>query len=122
MLNTFSIKDPKLFERIIKSGNWFGGNFLSIYILKSNNTFNQIGLGIGKKVGKAYKRNYVKRLIREAYTKLEGNIKYGYNIVFVWKTKALVENVSLDGISRDLSRAFKKAELIKNEENSNRVN
>lgn len=112
MLNTFSIKDPKLFEKTMKKGNWYGGNFLSIYILKNNSTYNQIGLGIGKKVGKACKRNYVKRLIRESYTKLETNIIYGYNIVFVWKAKASFEDVSYEGIYRDLSRAFKKAEII----------
>ncbi len=112
MKNTISIKDEQIFQRVITKGQWYGGDFLSVYVLPSNEDNNQIGLGIGKKVGKAYKRNKVKRWIRESYTKLENNMQFGYYIVFVWKNKALYEDADFIGIDSDLKKTLKKAGII----------
>ena len=116
MINTFSIKDSKDFQKVINKGKWLGGDYLSTYVLQNNTDTNYIGLAIGKKAGKAYKRNRIKRLIKESYTNLESSIKGGYSIVFVWKIKAKYEEISFDGINSDLKKAFKKAGIM-NEEN-----
>ena len=50
--NTIMIKDETVFQRVITKGSWYGGNFLSVYVLPNNKDINMIGLGIGKKVGK----------------------------------------------------------------------
>ena len=112
MINTISIKDEKIFQKVITKGTWYGGDFLSVYILKNNDNTNMIGLGIGKKVGKAYKRNKIKRLIKESYTLLEENLQIGYYIVFVWKNKAEYDKVTFDGIKNDLIKTFTKAGLL----------
>lgn len=96
----------------MNKGTWFGGDFLSIFVLPNGENTNQIGLAIGKKVGKAFKRNRVKRLIKESYTKIENDIKYGYYIVFVWKSKAEYDNVTFDAIDKDIVKVFKKAGLL----------
>lgn len=116
MINTNSIKDSKQFQRVISKGDWFGGDFLSTYILKNNQNTNNIGLAIGKRAGKAYKRNKIKRLIRAAYTNIESTLDYNYDIVFVWKIKANYEELSYNGILRDISKSFKKAGIF-NEKN-----
>jgi len=112
MKNTVSIKNELVFQRVITKGNWYGGDFLSVYVLPNNKDFNEIGLGIGKKVGKAYKRNKVKRWIKASYTLLESNMKFGFYIVFVWKSKAEYDNVDFASIDRDLNKTFKKAGII----------
>ena len=112
MINTTSIKDEKVFQKVMNKGSWYGGDFLSLYILPFEEDENKIGLAIGKKVGKAYKRNKVKRLIKEAYTIIESDLKHGYYIVFVWKSTAIYDNVSFDGIKSDLVKNFKKAGLL----------
>ena len=112
MKNTTSIKDEDLFQKVMNKGSWYGSDFLSGYILPNDNDYNLLGLGIGKKVGKAYKRNKVKRFIRSAYTVLEGNLKTGYNIVLIWKSKASYDNVSYDAIYEDLVKIFTKAGLM----------
>ena len=112
MINTFSIKDSKDFQKVINKGKWLGGDYLSTYILQNNTNSNYIGLAIGKKVGKAYKRNRIKRLIKSSYTDLEKSLKYGYNIVFVWKIKAKYEDVNYDGIYKDINKALKKAGIL----------
>lgn len=46
---------------------------------------NFLGIAVGVKIAKATKRNYLKRLIRESYQKLEMQVKDGYTIVFTCK-------------------------------------
>ena len=112
MINTYSIKDDTLFQKLINKGTWYGANFICAYILPNNSDANNIGLGIGKKVGKAYRRNRLKRLIKAAYTNLEPDIKYGYDILFVWKSKANYDEVTYNGIYKDLNYILRKAGLI----------
>ena len=118
MINTFSIKESKEFQKVINKGNWFGGDYLSTYVLKNGDKSNYIGLAIGKKAGKAYKRNRIKRIIKACYTDVENNLNSGYSIVFIWKIKAKYEDLSYDGIYSDIIKAFKKAGIL----NENSVN
>ena len=117
MKNTLSLKEPKLFQKAINKGVWYGGNLISTYILSNSNqknSTNLIGLAVGKKAGKATKRNRVKRVIRAAYSNLESEITSSGNIfLFVWRAKACFEDLSYDAIKRDIERAFKKAGLLK---------
>lgn len=116
MKKTLSLKEPKEFQRALKKGTWYGGNLISTYIL-SNNTentnVNYIGLAIGKKVGKATKRNKVKRVIRAAYLSLEKNLDKGYIFVFVWRAKAKFEDLTFLNIKKDLEKSFNKAGILK---------
>ncbi len=110
---TVSIKENEVFTKVMNKGNWFGGDFLSCYILPNNKDFNELGLAISKKVGKAFKRNHLKRLIRQSYTLLESSLNIGFYIVFVWKSKANYDDVNFDVIDKDLNKIFSKAGLIK---------
>ena len=112
MKNTTSIKENELFQKVMNKGTWYGGDFLSVFILKNGLEQNKIGLAIGKKVGKAYQRNKVKRYIRQAYSVLEQEMTYGYSIVFVWKSKAEYDNVDYDAIYKDVSKTLKKAGIL----------
>ena len=116
MKNTLSLKEPRYFQKTINKGNWYGGNLISTYILSNNAedaNVNYIGLAVGKKAGKATKRNKVKRIIRAVYTGLEDRINKGYTFVFVWKSKAKYEDLSFQTIKRDMERAFSRAKLLK---------
>lgn len=113
MKKTLSLKEPKEFQLTLRKGKWYGGNLISTYILSNNKDVNLLGLAIGKKVGKATKRNRVKRIIRAAYLNIEENILEGYTIVFVWRAKAKFEDLSFNAIKRDIEKAFEKAGLIK---------
>ena len=113
MIITTSIKDKDLFQKTMQKGKWFGGSFLCIYVLNNNNSDNQIGLAIGKKVGKAYKRNRLKRLIRQSYTDLEKDMNYGHSIVFVWKSSAKFYEADYNSIYKDVYKLFKKSGILK---------
>ena len=118
MKKTLSLKEPKEFQKAINKGKWYGGNLISTYILSNSDTSYQtnfIGLAIGKKVGKATKRNRVKRIIREAYYSLEEKImnEKWYTFVFIWRSKANFADLNFETIRRDMERAFKKAGLLR---------
>lgn len=117
MKKTFSLKESKEFQKVMKKGVWYGGELVSIYILPNKTNLNFLGLAIGKKVGKATKRNRVKRVIKAVYLNLENHIKSGFNIIFVWRAKAKFEDLSFQCIKRDLERAFKKAEILEYDNN-----
>ena len=112
MINTYSIKDKNLFQKVLSKGKWFSGDYICIYVLENGLNVNQIGLAIGKKLGKAYKRNHIKRLIKESYRTLESTMNYGFDVVFVWKSKANYDDCSFEYIKQDVIKTFKKAGII----------
>lgn len=117
MKKTLSLKKTKEFQRVLNKGKWFGGTLISIYILPNRSNQNKIGIAVGKKVGKATKRNRTKRVIRAAYQAFEKDIMSGYNFLFVWRSKAEFSELSYKALLRDMERTFKKAELFKEDEN-----
>lgn len=112
MIKTYSIKDDKDFQNLINKGKWYGGEFLSLYVLDNKKELNFIGLGVSKKVGNAVKRNYVKRIIRESYKNIEKDIKYGFNLFFVCKNKANFDDINYELIYNDIVYLLKKAGLL----------
>ena len=112
MFKTYSIKDEKMFIKLVKKGNWYGGNYLSLYVLPNNKEFNSLGISVSKKLGSAVKRNYIKRLVRESYKNCESNVKFGYNLVFVCKSKADFSAIDYSKIDKDISFLLKKAGIL----------
>ena len=62
---------------------------------------------------KLAKRNRIKRLIRENYRLLENELNTGYNIVFLWNKKDLVENASFHIIQHDMKQLLKRVDVLK---------
>ncbi len=109
MKKTLSLKKAKEFQKVLHKGKWFGGTLISTYILPNHTTLNYIGLAVGKKVGKANRRNRTKRVIRAAYQGLEKNLEIGYHFLFVWRNKAVFEDLKYETIKKDMEKAFQKA-------------
>ena len=59
MKSTLSLKKNNDFQRVLQKGKWYSGNLISIYILKNNKDINFLGIAVGKKAGKAVKRNKI---------------------------------------------------------------
>lgn len=114
MKNTFTLKNRNEFQRVLKKGTWFSGDFISLYVMPNSvNDVNLLGVAVGKKYSKSsVKRNRVKRLIKENYRLNEPKIKTGYQIIVVWKNNNSKENAKFDNISKDLLKCLKKADLF----------
>lgn len=115
MKKTKMLKKNYEFRRVLSKGKYYSGEYIETLILNNNKKENYIGIAISTKVGKAVKRNKIKRLIRENYYQCEENIKEGQSIVFLWKKKQSIENATFHNIEKDMKRIFDKAKISKEE-------
>lgn len=112
MKSTLSLKKNNDFQRVLQKGKWYNGKLISIYILKNEKNINLLGIAVGKKAGKAVKRNRIKRIIREVYRQFDAEILKGNTIVIVWKSKNLYENLKFCTLKEDMVKCFSKAGIL----------
>ena len=103
-----TLKKNYEFKNVLTKGKFYKGNYITIYITKNNKDKNIIGIAISKKIGKAVKRNRLKRIIRESYYLEKNNLNKGYNIVFLWNKKEFIDLKSNE-IHEDINNLLKKA-------------
>ena len=54
--DTNSLKNSNDFQRVLKKGTWFAGDFMSIYILPNKEKINMLGIAVGKKSLSSFQR------------------------------------------------------------------
>ncbi len=113
MKKTKMMKKNYEFRKVLSKGKYFSGNYIEAFILKNNFSCNFLGLAVGTKVGKAVRRNYIKRLIRENYKRIEENINNGYSLVFLWKKKTDSKDANYKNIKEDMDNIIKKSNISK---------
>ena len=111
MKNTVVIKKNYEFKNFFSKGKFYKGNFISMYIHKSNLSVNKLGIAVSKKNGKANLRNKIKRLIRENYKNYEKEIKPGTNLLISVNKDIDIKKVSYYDIKADFEKIIKKAEI-----------
>jgi ribonuclease P protein component len=115
------IKTLKLnyeFKNVFDQGHYIVGKQVITYYLNNNFEFNRLGIAISSKLGKAYRRNRLKRVIRSAYQIINKNNNFkinnnSYDIVFIWNKNCSFEDLNFHIILEDVENAFNK---IKNRE------
>ncbi len=108
-----TLKKNYEFRYVLSKGQYYRGKCLTIYIKKNKLNKNIIGIAINTKMGKAVKRNAVKRLIRENYRLLKDKIEPGNSIVFLWNKNIELENANFYEIKKEMEQIFNKAEILK---------
>ena len=112
MKNTIVIKKNYEFKNFFSKGKFYKGNFINMYIHKSNLFINKLGIAVSKKNGKANLRNKIKRLIRENYKNYEKGIKLGTNLLISVNKDIDIKKVSFYDIKNDFDKIMKKADIM----------
>ena len=112
MKQTKMLKKNYEFKNVLNRRNCYSGKYIAIFVKKNNKNINFLGIAVSSKLGKAVKRNYVKRIIRENYKQIEEHIKTGYDIVFIWKKQQEIGQACYNYVEKDIKKVFKEARLF----------
>ena len=104
------INKNREYKRIYNRGKSFASPFLVTYAMKNKSRINRVGITTSKKIGNAVRRNRARRVIRAAYRELMKKIKFGYDIVFVARSKTC--EVKMNDVLKSMTYHFEKLGVL----------
>ena len=81
MKHTVALKQNHEFRRLYAKGKSAVSPYFAIYCRQTRRPYSRLGITTGVKLGKAVKRNYARRRIRELYRTNEDKLLPGYDVV-----------------------------------------
>jgi len=93
------------FERAYRAGKRVRLPYLTVVLAPNELGLRRVGLSVSRKVGKAVKRNRIKRVLREIFRRHKELFPQGHDVIFI--PKAAILHRSQDEILRDLKEALR---------------
>jgi ribonuclease P protein component len=100
------------FERVYRQGRSTANRHLVLYTFPNHSAERpRLGLSVSRKVGGAVERNRVKRMLREAFARVEPELRSDQDVVVVARPSAaeLVEREGLSGVDAALAELIAKS-------------
>lgn len=91
----YRLKKNREFQRVYRHGSSIANQYLVLYFVENGLNYNRVGFSISKKLGKAVRRNYLKRLLSELYYHQMKKVIPGYDLVFIVRNKAKEGDLTL---------------------------
>ena len=89
MKHTVALKQNHEFRRLYAKGKSAVSPYFAIYCRQTRRPYSRLGITTGVKLGKAVKRNYARRRIRELYRTNEDKLLPGYDVVVVARARVI---------------------------------
>lgn len=106
IVKSTTLNQNKDFRRLYYRAKSEASPCVVTYAMKNRAGKTRVGITSGKKIGGAVQRNRARRVIRAAFSQLEGRLKGNYDIVFVARTRTT--EVKMQAVLADME-----AQLIK---------
>lgn len=71
------------FKRVFSKGKRTASRFFVIYFLPSHLLFPRLGIQVKAKIGSATRRNYIKRIVREAFRRMKYEFQEPGDLIFI---------------------------------------
>ena len=101
MKRATTLKQNYEFRRVYNKGKSGVSPLLVVYARPNRGRRNRLGVTVSTKLGKAVVRNRVRRRLREIYRLSQPELKQGYDIVLVARTRAVTATYG------ELTRAYR---------------
>lgn len=108
--NENRLKKNRDFKLVYKRGKSYANRDFIIYQKKNGLNISRIGFSLSKKVGKAWKRNLIKRRLREIIRKNNLLLSAGYDIIIIVRPK--IKDIEYNAMEKSLLHALKGAGLL----------
>ena len=108
------MNENHMFRRVYRYGSSYSSPALVCYVMKNKRDRRSLlGITSSKKIGCAVKRNRARRVIRAAYRELAPQLKPGYCLVFVARTRTAY--VKMWTVKKEMKEQLLKAGVLDSE-------
>ncbi len=114
MLRPEVLRNKKDFTDIYKKGKSVGDRYVVVFYKKNLLDYNRTAFLASKKVGKSVHRNKARRLMKESFRELRDSVKTGNDIIII--ARNTINGAKCFQVQKSLSNAFKRLNLVKEEE------
>ncbi|UDM32175.1 ribonuclease P protein component [Lentilactobacillus laojiaonis] len=111
MRKSYRVKKEADFQKVFETHNSIANRQFIIYKLdKPNQKHFRVGISVGKKIGNAVHRNWVKRRIRQSLLELKPELKNDVDFIII--ARPSTDQMSMADIKSGLTHALNLANLI----------
>lgn len=114
MKASVTLKKNHEFRRMYRKGASAVGPYMVVYCRKNRLGHNRLGITVSVKLGKAVKRNRIRRRLREIYRLNLDRLRPGWDLVLVGRGRA--EDASYSAMNDSFLRQCGKLGLLREEE------
>jgi ribonuclease P protein component len=104
------------FEIVRKRGRSVSGALVVLAYRPNSLQHNRYGFAVGRRVGKAVRRNRVKRWLREAVRRLHPQLRQGYDLVLIARGRLAEPSVTYHHVAGCVQELVRRAGLLETTE------